>query len=1141
MASAKEFVQSPSIEVLETFKKDMLMQIAQELQLEVKRSTRKHELKRLIVEQLVDEDVLPDSCLEVYKPLPMEPSGQYEIRRLEIERELRLKELEAQQRKEELEAQQRKEELEAQQRKEELEAQQRKEELEAQKEERALKHEREMRALELNARRIAHEESIATKFDLGKNVRLVPPFNESEVDKYFQHFERVAQNLKWPIDQWPLLLQSVLRGKAQEAYTTLPISECVDYNSVKNAILKAYELVPEAYRQKFRNYRKQESQTHVEFAHEKEVYFDRWCNSREVGTDSEKLRQVILIEEFKRCVRDDIKTYLDEQKVENLAKAAAYADDYALTHKSTFNKNKSFGPAKKSYPEIGKKSENVAPEKSSDKGQTSNQTMSKDRKPRSFAPVCHYCKKPGHVMSDCWLLKKRREKEATPNAFVSSKSNWRSNPNRAESSIGLDKSEIIREEFKPFVSEGFVSLESSSSQVPIKILRDTGATQSLLLEGVLPLSVSTSTGESVIAQGIEGGCVNVPLHKVKLVSDLVTGSVVVGTRPTLPIKGVSLLLGNDLAGGKVVADPKVTSKPITLVSTEKLEEVIPGIFPSCAVTRAMAKKAQEEPKDCKQSTDVLVDLSDTFLNNYDHDVQNSSDTNPKARVDSEKQDSIDCQDVSLSKSKLISEQENDPELAPLFKLVLPPVELDKIPVGYYVRNGVLMRKWRPPNIPASEEWSVVHQIVVPKVYQREILKLAHESPMGGHLGINKTYNKITKHFYWPQIRHCVAEFCKTCHICQMVGKPNQKIPVAPLKPIPAFEEPFSKVIIDCVGPLPKTKSRNQYLLTIMCASTRFPEAIPLTNITAPKISKALVNFFTLVGLPKEIQSDQGSNFMSGLFQQVVFQLGAKQIKSSAYHPESQGALERFHSTLKNMIRTYCLDNEKDWDEGISLLLFAVRESVQESLGFSPFELVFGHSVRGPLKLLKENWLSENTESLNLLDYVSKFRDKLKKACELAQQNLKTSQSKMKMLYDRKSQNCIFKPGDKVLVLLPVQGNTLQTRYHGPYKVLKRVGDLDYIIETPDRRKSTQLCHVNMVKPYFERGVKKPVMLTDCNIESNSNQEHEIWDDTPDLDVECKIRLSNSEILDDLETKLSHVPPDKRVPLIATALARDRNI
>ena len=166
--------------------------------------------------------------------------------------------------------------------------------------------------------------------------------------------------MRWPTDQWSLLLQSVLKGKAQEAYTALPISECVDYNCVKIAILKTYELVPEAYRQKFRNYRKQENQTHVEFAHEKEVYFDRWCISIEVGTDFEKQLQlqVILNEGFKRCVCDEIKTYLDDQKVENLAKAAAYADDYALTHKSTFNKSKSFGSTKKSYPEVGKKSEN---------------------------------------------------------------------------------------------------------------------------------------------------------------------------------------------------------------------------------------------------------------------------------------------------------------------------------------------------------------------------------------------------------------------------------------------------------------------------------------------------------------------------------------------------------------------------------------------------------------------------------------------------------------------------------------------------------------------------------------------------------------------------------------------------------------
>ena len=175
------------------------------------------------------------------------------------------------------------------------------------------------------------------------------------------------------------------------------------------------------------------------------------------------------------------------------------------------------------------------------------------------------------------------------------------------------------------------------------------------------------------------------------------------------------------------------------------------------------------------------------------------------------------------------------------------------------KNGILMRKWRPPDVSAEDEWTVNHQIVVPRVYRPEILNLAHETPMSGHLGINKTYHKILDHFYWPGLKSDVSQFCKSCHTCQMVGKPNQIIPKAHLQPIPAFDEPFSRIIIDCVGPLPKTKSGHEYLLTIMCTSTRFPEAIPLRNIK--NIIRALVKFFTFVGLPKSVQSNQGSNFM----------------------------------------------------------------------------------------------------------------------------------------------------------------------------------------------------------------------------------------------------------------------------------------
>ena len=443
-----------------------------------------------------------------------------------------------------------------------------------------------------------------------------------------------------------------------------------------------------------------------------------------------------------------------------------------------------------------------------------------------------------------------------------------------------------------------------------------------------------------------------------------------------------------------------------------------------------------------------------------------------------------------------------------------------------------MRKWRPFDVPADDEWAVYHQIVVPKSYRHEILSIAHESPMSGHPGINKTYHKIINHFYWPGLKSDVSKYCKTCHTCQMVGKPNQTIPKAQLQPIPAFDEPFSRILIDCVGPLPRTKSGNEYLLTIMCTSTRFPEAVPLRNIKTKSIVKALIKFFTIVGLPKSVQSDQGSNFMSGIFKQVMHELGIKQYRSSAYHPESQGALERFHQTLKNMIRSYCFDTEKDWDEGIHLLLFAVREFVQESLGYSPFELVFGPSVRGPLKLLKEKFLSNDETPLNLLQYVSDFRNRLSRACEVARSNLKTSRGTMKARYDNHVIDRKFKLGDKVLALLPISGRPLQARYFGPYTIDKKTSDLNYIINTPGRRKNKQMCHVNMLKEYFDRdsSISKPITVVNTVPQESNVFEPEVNSDFIDKSDPGPSKLENSDILRNLNNKHSHLEPSQQEEL-----------
>ena len=268
-------------------------------------------------------------------------------------------------------------------------------EIEAKKEAAARKHELKMASLGKHA-----PSDKASTFDPARNIRLVPPFQEKEVDKYFAHFEKVADSLNWPKESWVLLLQSVLVGKAQEIYGSLSVEQSSNYEHVKEAILKAYELVPEAYRQKFRNYLKYDSKTHVEFAREKENLFNRWCHSKEIGQDFKKLKQMVLREEFKDKVRPDIRSHLDEQKVEELEKAAVMADDYALTHKMS---SKSGNPQQKRYHGSGNR-ENVSRNMDDRKRQgKSTENVGLVSKVEPLKPIsCGHCGKPGHIITNCW-------------------------------------------------------------------------------------------------------------------------------------------------------------------------------------------------------------------------------------------------------------------------------------------------------------------------------------------------------------------------------------------------------------------------------------------------------------------------------------------------------------------------------------------------------------------------------------------------------------------------------------------------------------------------------------------------------------------------------------------------------------------
>ena len=246
----EEFLKAPDAHVIETLKKDELFEFVTKFHLNIRRSARKVEIRNAVVQHLVEQEILGDSALSMV-------AENVKIENRNFEHELELKRLEIEQERERRAFERERIEFEreknAQDREVELQIKQL--EFETQK----MKHE-----LELEARAKSK-----TEFDVSKSIRLVPKFQEKDVDKYFIHFEKIAENLKWPKEFWPLLLQSSFLGKAREVYSALSLAQSTDYDVIKKSVLKAYELVPEAYRQKFRNYKKFTEQTHVEFAREK--------------------------------------------------------------------------------------------------------------------------------------------------------------------------------------------------------------------------------------------------------------------------------------------------------------------------------------------------------------------------------------------------------------------------------------------------------------------------------------------------------------------------------------------------------------------------------------------------------------------------------------------------------------------------------------------------------------------------------------------------------------------------------------------------------------------------------------------------------------------------------------------------------
>ena len=325
-----------------------------------------------------------------------------------------------------------------------------------------------------------------------------------------------------------------------------------------------------------------------------------------------------------------------------------------------------------------------------------------------------------------------------------------------------------------------------------------------------------------------------------------------------------------------------------------------------------------------------------------------------------------------------------------------------------------------------------------------------------------------------------------------------------------MDVPFKRIAMDIVSPLPRSSTGKRYILVVCDYATRYPEAIPLRTIDADQIAKALVKFFSQVGIPEEILTDQGTNFTSQLLHEVYRLLYIKPIRTTPYHPQTDGLVERFNHTLKTMLKKTAAKG-KNWDDLLPYLLFAYREVPQASTGFSPFELLYGRQVRGLLDILKESWEASPKSSESIVSYVLLIQDRLATLRDLVDTNLHHAQQTQKLWYDRHARDHTFEPGDKVLIL-PTSTNKLMAEWQGPFSITRKVSNVTYEIRMPNRRKPLRIFHINMLCKWHS-----PTALS-CWAEEISTEDPEdddiiTWSDSNNDDPTVGDQRSQQQIQD----------------------------
>lgn len=382
---------------------------------------------------------------------------------------------------------------------------------------------------------------------------------------------------------------------------------------------------------------------------------------------------------------------------------------------------------------------------------------------------------------------------------------------------------------------------------------------------------------------------------------------------------------------------------------------------------------------------------------------------------------------------------------------------------FLIQNGVLYKR----NSGAGQKWLPV----IPSAMINEILVESHDSPISGHLGFTRTYDKIRKRFYWKNMKKTIYNYVQTCHLCQTKKIPRRK-PGGLLNPIAVPDKPFEVIGFDASGPYPRSISQNEYIFTCVCYLTKYIIAKAVRKADAETAAKFLVFEVILrYNTPRKIITDRGSIFTGELFRHLTKYLGITHSLTTSFHAQTNGLCERTHQTLHDCMSMYIsLEEQKRWDIVLPHIIYAINTTKHDSSKHSAHYLLFGSEVTLPTEASIQAHESTSIQTLH---------NNMLRSREIAKVCILKAQEKYTQQYNKKHRQISYNVGERILVYRPVRhlGKSfkLAHNWHGPYVIKTKLNDLNYEIEkTFNGKTTTDVVHVARTKPYYQRKTTRAI-------------------------------------------------------------------